>query len=191
MKAIWFDVETTGLSAYTHDIIQLAGFIEVDGQAVEKFDYKCAPTPGAEIDAKALEIHSISEQEILEFPPASLVYGKFVNMLEKHIDRYNKTDKLLVYGYNVRFDMDFLRQFFQKRGDKYFGSWFWFPPIDVMNTAMIALADQRLAMPDFKLGTVAKQLGVEMEEADLHDAQADIRITREIYKRSIQLIKEV
>jgi DNA polymerase III epsilon subunit-like protein len=36
-------------------------------------------------------------------------------------------------------------------------------------------------MVDFKLGTVTKQLGIEFNRADLHDAMVDIALTRQMY----------
>jgi DNA polymerase III epsilon subunit-like protein len=83
-------------------------------------------------------------------------------------------------GYNARFDADFIRSFFEKCGDQYFGSWFWFPPIDVMNLALIKLMDKRATMPNFKLATVANVLGLE-PEGRLHEAHADIRLTQQIF----------
>ena len=37
-------------------------------------------------------------------------------------------------------------------------------------------------MEDFKLKTVAKQLGIEIDESKLHDAEYDIYLTMEIHR---------
>lgn len=70
-----------------------------------------------------------------------------------------------------------------QNGDNYFGSWFWSDAIDVMVLAAQALMEQRPMMKDFKLRTVAEQLGIVIEEERLHDAMYDIYLTHEIYKR--------
>ena len=45
------------------------------------------------------------------------------------------------------------------------------------------LAEQRPDMPDFKLATVAKFMGVEVDETRLHDAAYDLILTRQIFER--------
>ena len=63
-KILWFDVETTGLSAYKNDIIQLAVIITVDGKVVETHDLRCQPFDKMAIDSRAMKIHGITEKEI-------------------------------------------------------------------------------------------------------------------------------
>lgn len=52
-----------------------------------------------------------------------------------------------------------------------------------MVMAGFRLAEQRPDMPDFKLATVAKWMGIEVDEAKLHDATYDLILTRGIYER--------
>ena len=52
-------------------------------------------------------------------------------MLSAHVDRYDKRDKCFFAGYNGIFDLNFLHAFFKKCGDQYFGSYVWWPSIDV------------------------------------------------------------
>lgn len=93
-----------------------------------------------------------------------------------------KRDKLTWLGYNAAFDADMMRAWFEKAGDKYFGSWFWWPPIDVMGLAAHHLRDRRHTMMNFRLATVARELGI-APPADLHDAAADIDLTWRIYQK--------
>jgi DNA polymerase-3 subunit epsilon len=44
------------------------------------------------------------------------------------------------------------------------------------------LLEKRVAMENFKLMTVARAVGIEIDESKLHDAQYDIELTRTIYK---------
>lgn len=37
-------------------------------------------------------------------------------------------------------------------------------------------------MPNFKLKTVAKELGLDVEDDKLHDARYDVLLTRDIYR---------
>ena len=70
-------------------------------------------------------------------------------------------------------------------GDKYYGSYFWHPPICVMNMAAQKLAHRRADLPNFKLTTVAEAIGVACE-GNAHDATYDITLTREVYKKLLE-----
>lgn len=111
------------------------------------------------------------------------IYRKLINMLEKYVDKYNKKDKYFLVGFNnASFDNQFLRGFFLQNGDQYFGSWFWSNSFDVMVLATPYLAANRAEMENFKLATVAKALGIEVSEDNLHDASYDIALTKGIFQ---------
>jgi DNA polymerase-3 subunit epsilon len=181
-KIFFFDLETTGVNFWQHGIHQISGCIEIDGEIKERFNFKVQPNPAAKIDLKALEIGNVTPEQLATYPTMQEVYGEIIIMLSHYIDKYSKTDKMYLCGFNnASFDNPFLRAFFVQNNDQYFGSWFWSNPIDTFVMATIKLMDQRASMPDFKLKTVAKQLGIEVDETKLHDAEYDIRLTREVY----------
>ncbi len=183
MKLLFFDLETTGTYPGKHGIHQMSGMIVIDGEIKEKFDFKVRPNPQAEILDEALEVAGVTREQILAYPPMGEVYHQFVDgILAKYVDRYNKTDKFFLVGYNnASFDNQFLRGFFLQNGDKYFGSWFWANCMDVMVLATPYLAAKRAEMKDFKQGTVAKALGIPVEDEKLHDALYDIEICKAIF----------
>lgn len=110
------------------------------------------------------------------------VYRQFVDMLAKYVDKYNRQDKFFLAGYNnASFDNQFLRAWFVQNEDKYFGSWFWSNSIDVMVLATPYLAARRAEMENFKQGTVAKFLGIDVDSNRLHDALYDIEICKAIF----------
>ena len=112
------------------------------------------------------------------------VYVKFVNMLSKYVDKFDKKDKFFLGGYNnASFDNHFLKAFFVQNGDHYFYSWFWVNSIDVMVLSTQHLMRKRHEMTDFKQETVARALGIQIDSAKLHDASYDIQLTKEIYNR--------
>lgn len=183
MKLLFFGLETTGTYPGKHGIHQMSGMIVIDGEIKEKFDFKVRPNPQAEILDEALEVAGVTRDQILAYPPMGEVYHQFVDgILAKYVDRYNKTDKFFLVGYNnASFDNQFLRGFFLQNGDKYFGSWFWANCMDVMVLATPYLAAKRAEMKDFKQGTVAKALGIPVEDEKLHDALYDIEICKAIF----------
>ena len=183
MKLLFFDLETTGTLVNKHGIHQLSGAVVIDGEIKEKFNLHVQPNPQAQIEQAALDVAGVTREQIMAYPPMGQVYNEFVNdILSKYVDRYNKTDKFFLVAYNnASFDNQFLRAWFIQNGDKYFGSWFWANCIDVMVMATPYLADRRAQMENFKQGTVAKTLGIAIDDSKLHDALYDIEVCKAIY----------
>lgn len=55
-----------------------------------------------------------------------------------------------------------------------------------MLLAAYVLRERRPHMPNFKLMTVARELGIEVDESRLHDAEYDIELTKAMYKAVIK-----
>ncbi len=182
MKEFFFDLETTGVKYWKNGIHQIAGAIVIDGTLTEEFNFKVRPNPNATIEEEALSIAGVTKQQIMQYPPMEDVYNSLIALLGKYIDKYDKYDKFFLIGYNnSSFDNQFLRAFFTQNGDNYFGSWFWSSQIDVMVLAAFELMSERAKMENFKLMTVAKQIGLSIDETKLHDASYDIQLTIQIY----------
>jgi DNA polymerase III subunit epsilon len=193
LKEIYIDCETTGLDPQLNGIWQIAGMVVHDNHA-EPFDFKIAPHKGDVIEPTALEMSGMTEEEMLNLEDPFKVHRKLTTLFGTFVDKYDKKDKFIFYGYNARFDSNFLREWFAKCGDKYFGSWFWTPPVDIMATAAFHLAKERPAMANFKLETVVKWLGLKLdEEGDFHDADIDIKYTYQLakYIRNIYAAREL
>jgi DNA polymerase-3 subunit epsilon len=184
MKLVLFDIETTGIDSVKHGIHQISGKIIVNGQVKETFDFKVRPKDDAVYDAAALEVGKVTKEQLLAYPTMREVHAKFVTMLDKYVNKYDKTDKFFLVGYNnAHFDNPFLRQWFVDNGNKYFGSYFWSNSFDCMVLATATLAEKRATMPDFKQATVAAALGVVIESEKLHDASYDIELCHAIYDK--------
>lgn len=182
MKLVFFDLETTGTNPGKHGIHQISGQIVIDGVIKETFDFHVQPNPRAMIEDEALKVGGVTRKQILAYPPMQQVYQEFVAMLGKYVDKFNKKDKFFLVGYNnAAFDNQFLRGFFLQNGDVYFGSWFWSNSIDVMVLASAYLATRRPEMENFKLSTVAKTLGIVVNDDSLHDAMYDIELTKAVF----------
>ena len=189
IKAVFIDTETTGLNHLKNGLIQLSGSVctikDIEIVEHENFDYKIRPLSADIIEDRALEVNKVTREQIESYPSAGEVYQKFVGMLGNYCDKYDKTDKFFFIGYNARFDYDFCRSWFEKLSDKYFGSWFYFPPIDVMNSAIVELMKERHLLENFKLGTVCNHFGITVKAENLHDADVDIKLTQELFKKII------
>jgi len=182
-KILFYDLETTGTNPMIHGIHQISGRIEIDNETKEIFDFKVRPREGCQIVDDALKVSNVTKEQIMEYPHPREVYRDLINLLSKYVEKYEKTDKLHLAGYNIlAFDNQFLRQFFIDNNDQYFGSWFWPDSIDVYSLASNKYKQERSAFPNFQLRSVAKYAGIEVDESRLHDAQYDIEICMNLYK---------
>lgn len=184
LKILYLDLETTGVKFWRNGIHQISGAIEIDGEIKEDFNFHVQPYKDADVEPEALQVAGVTAEDLEDYSDFADVYAQIVTMLSRYVDKFKKTDKFFIVGYNnAAFDNPFFRAFFVQNGDNYFGSWFWSSPIDVFVLAAEKLKHERYKMPDFKLKTVASFLGIEIDETKLHNATYDIYLTREIYKK--------
>ena len=149
--------------------------MDIDGQEVERFDIRLAPNPAATIEQEALDVAGVTLEQVQSYQPMEDGYRQLVGILSKYVNKFDKRDKMYLVGYNnAGFDNSFLRALFQQCGDKYFGSWFYPNCMDVYVMVTPFLMGVRNDMENFKLMTVAKTMGIEIDENKLHDATYDI-----------------
>src|SRR3990167_10551452 len=148
-KLCFFDVETTRTDPRLNGIIQIAGMTCTlnDGKLEEgeSFNLRVRPHLADTIEDAALEVNGVTREMLAgeEYRDPKEVHRWLEKIFGRHVDKFDRADKFFFVGYNARFDYDFLRAFFEKCGDKYFGSFFHFPPVDVMNMAVVHLLGQR------------------------------------------------
>jgi len=175
-------IECTGTNKDIHGIHQISGKIIIEGETKETFDYKVQPAFGSIYDPKALEVCGLTENEIKSYTHMHVVYPLVLAMLCRYIDLNDDKDKFFIVGYNVYFDAGFLGKWFKlNNGIKFFKQLFWFNVIDVMILASNHLMYKRPEMENFKQGTVAKFLGIKIDDAKLHDGEYDINVCHQIY----------
>jgi len=183
MKILYLDLETTGVDPKRHGVHQIAGLIEVHNELVEQFSLKLKPFDTDEIDQQALKIAGVTEEDLKTYDEPKTVYKKLTKILSSYVDKFNKFDKFQLVGYNSSFDYSFMFEFFKKCGDPYWGSWVFWPSIDVAVLAAYDLLQDRPSLMNFKLATVARKFGLELSKNEnYHDAIVDIMITRKIFK---------
>ena len=199
-KILWVDTETTGTSPQS-TILQLAAVANVGDQAPFYLPLIQPEDPAAldtEEAAGAMAVHGLTKERVLGYGiPAAEAWRQFKAWLEVRVNPFVKADKFLIAGYNVGFDQDQLRRWWR---DPYFGSFFWNYRLDVLQRVVEHITEHNLraagvggsqtyrhAIPggpnlpgSLKLGEVAAWMGV-TAPGDLHDARADILLTRNIY----------
>ena len=180
MKLCFIDVETTGLNPKRNGIIQIAGIIDIDDTQVLDFNFYVKPFSSDIIDKKSLEINKISLKRIRTFHKPQEIYNKLIHIFTQYIDKYDKSDKFIFAGYNANFDFQFLNEFFKKNNDQYFFSWFFSPPLDIMNLALFDLKNNLHRIKNFQLETVLKYYNINPGVS--HNAFEDIKATYKLYR---------
>ena len=203
-KLIFIDVETTGVNPDCNGLTQLSGCVQIDDEVTESFDYFVRPFPQDIIENSALEVTGIDRRQFLPpghpehlavpgqvFEDPKEIYVRMHTMFKNYVDQYDKSDKFQFIGYNAHsFDMPFMRKFWEKNGDRFFGSWFWYPCLDVMLVWAQILQPVRAELSNFKLATVAKHAGIDVDDSRLHDSQYDIELTRELWLSACKIIAQ-
>jgi DNA polymerase-3 subunit epsilon len=179
-KIFYMDTETTGLDPKSNDIIQLAYLIEIDGEIKEEGNLFVQPFSYENISLEALVVNKKTVEEIKTYPTPIDVYRHLQSILNKYINRYNKLDKFIPCGYNVRFDIDFLQSFFLKNNDKWFGAFFDYHFIDPMPIINVLNYKGSINLVNAKLITACENFGITI---DAHDALSDIKATRELMQK--------
>ncbi|WP_221252148.1 3'-5' exonuclease [Desulfuromonas versatilis] len=203
-KFVFIDVETTGTNPESHGIVQISGCVQVGDEVRETFDHFVRPFPQDRIDDQALKVCGIDRRQLLpkddpallhvpgkEFLEPQEVFSLLREMLTRYVSPYEKKDKFQFVGYNAHsFDMPFVRRFWEKNNDRYFGSWFWYPCLDVMLVWAQILQPVREQLPNFRLATVARHCGIEVDDTRLHDSMYDIELTRALWLEARRIIEQ-
>jgi len=129
----------------------------------KNFCFECDIFEQDVFDGNVTEVTGITIKRLSQMADPGETYDKFVAMLDKYVDKFDKTDKFTAIGYGTDFDQDMLRSWFQKNDDDYFGSWFWYPWLCMMNMAAVELRNERSALKNFRLETVAAYLGIKVD----------------------------
>jgi DNA polymerase III epsilon subunit-like protein len=185
-KVCYIDVETTGLDAVKQDIIQLAMLIEIDGVIVKKVEFKCQPITWNNIQDGALKVHGYTLADLKEFPDVRLTFSQVLDLLDTYVNKFDKNDKFVFAGYNCPFDSRFVREWFAKLGNPYFGSYFDYKEYDIFPLFKAYTQACGITLPNHKLVTAAEHFGIPLQA---HDAMSDIMATYQIGKKIEEILR--
>lgn len=158
----------------------------MDGEVKEEFNFHCQPDDYSVIEPKALEVNGMTVEELKTFEDPKVTYEKLIAIFERYVDKFDPADKFYPAGQNVSFDIEFLSEFFKRRGDKFFGSWQNWRCIDSRFMANFLAYAGIIKTESIKLADLCKHFEVEL---DAHDAMSDIKASRQVIQKMIKLLK--
>lgn len=182
MKKLFIDFETTGANPLLHSPHSFAGVL-IDGKKRESIKLDFKPYVGAPIEQSALDICKITKDDLINRITHNQAFSSFQTWLNERVDKFNKSDKIRLYGYNIlKFDIEVLRGWFNRNETPYFGAYFHQMAIDVLPMVVNYVDETGIKVDNFKLTTIAKAFDLDFREQDAHDALFDVNLTIQIYE---------
>lgn len=192
-KVVFFDLETSGLDANKHDVIQFAGVALDEWQEVGAMELKIR-FPREHASEEALAVNhfdaAVWAREALNPLHAAQRISKFFSThadVEKISKRSGRPYWIArVAGHNAAsFDGPFLNAFFRRTG--VFLPAATYEALDTMHLARWVTYSRGIELKDHRLGTLYEAFcGAPL--ADAHDALTDVRATarlaRELLRRA-------
>ena len=162
-----FDLETTGFSPETNRIIEIGAVKVQNGKIVDKFS--TFVNPQVPIPFRIEQLTSINDSMVIDAPVITDILPEFMKFCEGCV----------MVAHNADFDMSFIKKNCQRLD------------IPCKPTIVDTVALARVLLPNlnrFKLDTVAKALGVSLENH--HRAVDDAGCTAEIFVKFIEMLRE-
>lgn len=134
-----FDIETTGLSAAYHTIIELAAVKVANGEIVDRFE--SFVNPHEPISAQISELTGITDDMVRDAPDLEVVLKDFYQFIGNHT----------LVAHNASFDMGFLQMGYKRLG------------MEINNPVLDTLELARFLYPSLKnhrLNTLCKQFNI-------------------------------
>ena len=185
-KILWVDVETTGLSPKRNGIISIAAFMMVDG-AIDpvkgRFVAEMNPV-GREIEDSALAVNGLNREQIASFHDWQHVGIEFATWMASFCTVF-PMDKAVCGGYGTSFDVRMIKNWFPETGAYGFHDFIEPTLLDVCEMAKRSLHPDLCLLPNKKLSTVSKALGIDLGNK-AHNAEADILATIEVWKKLVE-----
>lgn len=173
MKVIIFDTETNGLndcSVLSISAIKIDVDLKINSyKEVERFDRFYFRNEGEEINADAIAINSLSDEEILKRrTDSNAKYSKYFEKDKEFVDFCKDTKHFVAH--NISFDRKFIpfeleQQFCTKES----------------NVEILKISGKNGKYKWPRLNEVAKYYGIELDENRWHGSEYDTEICKEIF----------
>lgn len=184
VKLFFLDTETTGLKNDFHEMHQAGVIVKTPHNPPSNYDVKIRPIHPERCDIEALKIADKTIDQLEAYPENIVQFKRFISILDQYVDKFNPYDKFIIVGYNVDFDIQFLRQWFKDNDHKYYGSYFKHYKIDVYKFIEALYAINKLGdLPNAQLATVCRCLSVSI---DAHDAMSDTLATYDLFYKVVE-----
>ena len=161
------DLETTGFSATTEKITEVGIMKIKNGEIIDKLG--CFVNPEKHIPQRVTEVTNITDEMVKDAKTIDKVFPEIIEFIKGSV----------LVAHNAGFDMGFLKQ-----NAKNLGYEFDYTYIDTLSLAKDLFPEYKR----YKLGTIAKNLGIKVEVA--HRALDDVDTTVKVFNIMLNMLKE-
>jgi DNA polymerase III alpha subunit (gram-positive type) len=188
MNILFLDIETTGTDPKKNAIVDLYAEYHINGQKISEWNQKFF-NRNTEIDLGALKVNGFTIEKLYKLPDESNAIASFINWLLEL-----KTDKFILCGVNVDFDINFLKEAFERYGVKGWDNLFSHRILDITGCAYLLVESDLLPKDIFTskggiLSNLAKALCISFDEKELHTAKNDTILSAKVFYKMIDLLK--
>ena len=174
----FIDLETTGLDSVKHSITSIAILLNDKEFYIEI-------KPEKEISEEALKVQNKTIEDLNKGVDSRVALAKLLSFLEEN----TKGKRPIPVGYNVDFDIGFLKQFLKENGYE-FNKLFSYQKIDILNTIRWFKAINMFNLGELNslsLSNVCEHFDISLKA---HNALEDIKATRTLSMILEKKVKE-
>lgn len=165
-----FDLETTGLSSRTEQIIEIGAVKAVHGIIIDRF--QTFVNPERKLPSNIINLTNINDNMLKDAPKIDEALQRFLEFIG---------DAVLV-AHNAVFDIAFLKEAMNRLGYPNLNN----PIIDTLPLSRVIYSEHK----SHNLGSVARRLNIEYDEDTAHRADYDARVLFNVFDIMIRQVME-
>lgn len=169
------DLETTGVDPTTDSILQIGGSLLAPDTLNEEASFETLVRPSSPISVESWRIHGLTADRLESAPPLLAAVAEFEAFAPQDV---------LLGGHNVAFDVAFLKAAYADQGLDYR---FDYHTIDVWSIAFFVLGARGVGSGELSLDSLSELFGI--SRSHNHDALEDARLTAEILRRLLRVVR--
>lgn len=187
-KILFIDILTTGTNPQKCGIYAIGGILCEDTisemKEIKKFEFRMRPFEGARIIDNSLWIGGVTRSNLLYFKKEDEVLSAFTGLLSECVNLSNPEDKVFICGFNTSvFDVPFLKEWYERNGNRRFRDCFHMQSIDLMSLSTYALMSERRAMREFNLTSVARKFGILSKMSETYLCLDNVETCIQLYRK--------
>lgn len=187
-RLLFVDVETGGLNPKEHSLLSVGLAVWESGVIIDKVEYFVAEDK-YNVTAKAMEINKLNLAEVYEKGISTEELSSEIhNFVKKHFTKESIFGKATLAGWNVAFDIAFLKELFVKNDrEELFNSTFSYRNIDIAgivafyNLMNVFYSTQEIG----SLDSAMKYFNLSCENR--HSALGDVEVTIQVFNKLCEL----
>lgn len=188
MNILFIDTETTGLDEKKNTVVEVACRLDIDGKTVDRKNLKFF-NPKSATDLGALKVNKLKISDLVAMKPEDQSVMELVDWLleiQQHIK-----GPVYVCGQNVHFDINFIKALLDRYQVYGLESLIGYKVLDTFGLALaLTLVGKLKVEGSLNLGNIAKALGIDTSQLQLHTGKDDVEVTAAVLYALLDLMRK-